>query len=626
MKIINRYVLKEHFGPFVFALSALTSLLLLQYIARRFGDLVGKGLSWQVITEFFLLSIPFTVAMTLPMAVLVSVLYAFSRLASENEVTALKAGGVSTRSLMRPALVASVFLAVFMLWFNDQLLPRANHELATLQLAIIRTKPTFALKPQVINTVKESQLYLRAGGIDQDQSGRMTDVTIYDLSDQPNRKTIYAAYGTLAFAENHRDLIMELHNGYMLSSPTAQPDRLNRVYFERNQMKIRDVANQFQSINADSSAKGEREMSVCEMQKEYEAANARVHGALEDSLRTVWRLKENRPGAPTQPPKSAPVQKRGGIGAVYCNFITKYFHVKEAAAAELPHHAPRVAALQAQDASKHQQPDTTKKKAAPAPQGDSVMVIVDGNFVKVSRNHIPPNAVYADGSPAGADAIKAAADSAKLHPTPPRNAPVVVPPAGTAITPTPGVVPNAVPNAAVPNPANAHPGATPTPVVAAGEPPGAVNPAPPELADAHFRLDEARHSRNRYGVEIQKKFSLAAACIVFVLVGAPIALRFPRGGVGLVIGVSFVVFAVYYVGLIGGESLANKNIVSPFWAMWINNILFLVVGLVLIARMGNEGVTGRGGNVGEIVDTARAWFARRAERRTQPEVQETRAA
>src|SRR5262249_34249634 len=151
-----------------------------------FGDLVGKGLSWQVITEFFLLSIPFTLAMTLPMAVLVSVLYAFSRLASENEVTALKAGGVSTRSLMRPAVVASVFLAVFMLWFNDQLLPRANHELATLQLAIIRTKPTFALKPQVINTVKESQLYLRAGQIDQDQSGRMSDVTIYDLSEQPN--------------------------------------------------------------------------------------------------------------------------------------------------------------------------------------------------------------------------------------------------------------------------------------------------------------------------------------------------------------------------------------------------------------------------------------------------------
>ena len=42
-----------------------------------------------------------------------------------------------------------------MLWFNDQLLPRANHELATLQMAILRTKPTFALKPQVINTIRK---------------------------------------------------------------------------------------------------------------------------------------------------------------------------------------------------------------------------------------------------------------------------------------------------------------------------------------------------------------------------------------------------------------------------------------------------------------------------------------
>ena len=112
MKIISRYVLKEHVGPFVFALSALTSLLLLQYIARRFGDLVGKGLSWQVIVEFFTLALPFTVAMTLPMAVLVSVLYAYSRLASENEITALKAGGVSSRRLMVPSLIASVGLAI----------------------------------------------------------------------------------------------------------------------------------------------------------------------------------------------------------------------------------------------------------------------------------------------------------------------------------------------------------------------------------------------------------------------------------------------------------------------------------------------------------------------------------
>jgi len=120
-------------------------------------------------------------------------------------------------------------------------------------------------------------------------------------------------------------------------------------------------------------------------------------------------------------------------------------------------------------------------------------------------------------------------------------------------------------------------------------------------------LDLARHRRNRYAIEIQKKFSLAAACIVLVLVGAPLALRFPRGGVGLVIGASFFIFAVYYVGLIGGESLANKNYVSPFWAMWTGNFIFFVAGVLLIMRMGNEGVTNRGGAWGERVDAVRQW-------------------
>ena len=163
MKIISRYVLKEHVGPFIFALTALTSLMLLQYIARQFGDLVGKGLGWQVILEFFLLSIPFTVAMTLPMAVLVAVLYAFSRLASENEITALKAGGVSTPSQLMVPSLAAAFVSRSSCSVQRPGAAGANHRLAVLQMDIFRTKPTFALSEQVINTMKEGQLYLRAG-------------------------------------------------------------------------------------------------------------------------------------------------------------------------------------------------------------------------------------------------------------------------------------------------------------------------------------------------------------------------------------------------------------------------------------------------------------------------------
>ena len=639
MKIISRYVLKEHVGPFVFALSALTSLMLLQYIARRFGDLVGRGLSWQVITEFFVLSIPFTVAMTLPMAVLVAVLYAFSRLASENEITALKAGGVSTRSLMRPALVASVVLAIVMLWFNDQVLSRANHELATLQMAILRTKPTFALKEQVINTVKEGQLYLRAGYIDRDQNGRMRDVTIYDVSDAKRRRTIYADSGTLELAPNKRDLLMHLYHGMMMSVPTDQNEQLDRIYYRQDQLKVRDVANSFQSINADTAAKGEREMSVCEMQQEYEARHRALQMAYADSVTAVWRVMSNR-GDKTPKPKPPVITKAGGIGALYCRFIRKYLHVQTASAAELPHAAsgtlgpaylPQDTMSKRQDTTSKRQDTTSKRqdsaaksqdtsaaahrdslaaalarqrdsvsKAKMAKLGDSVWVIVNGIIKHVGRGQIPAGAFIPETT---ASATAAAA--------------------GRASQP-PAAQPGAQPPASLANPA-------------VGGPPDAVGPAgrapvadtakkdvqaeiAMEVSDAKIRLDDARHWRNRYGVEIQKKFSLAAACIVFVLVGAPIALRFPRGGVGLVIGVSFMVFAIYYIGLIGGESLANHNIISPFWAMWADNILFLIVGLVLIARMGHEGVTARGGNFHEMLDAARARVARLLRRsRTQRE-------
>lgn len=83
-----------------------------------------------------------------------------------------------------------------------------------------------------------------------------------------------------------------------------------------------------------------------------------------------------------------------------------------------------------------------------------------------------------------------------------------------------------------------------------------------------------------YEVEVQKKFALAAACVILALAGAAIALRFPRGGKGLVIGASCAVFGAYYVCLIAGESLADRLVVSPFVAMWTANALLLAAALL----------------------------------------------
>ena len=92
-----------------------------------------------------------------------------------------------------------------------------------------------------------------------------------------------------------------------------------------------------------------------------------------------------------------------------------------------------------------------------------------------------------------------------------------------------------------------------------------------------------------YEVEIQKKFALAAACLVLALAGAAAAIRRPRGGFWLVLGAAALVFPGYYQLMIAGESLAERQVVSPVVGMWTANALLLVIGLVLVRAPGPEG-------------------------------------
>src|SRR5690606_15215076 len=138
MRLLSRYLLARLAAPFAFALAALTGFMLLNQVARRFDQLAGKGLDWTVIGEVFLLCIPFILALTLPMAVLVAVLSAFSNLAADSEITAMRASGVSVPQILRPVLVWGLLMALFTFGFVDQVLPRSNARLRTLLFDISR--------------------------------------------------------------------------------------------------------------------------------------------------------------------------------------------------------------------------------------------------------------------------------------------------------------------------------------------------------------------------------------------------------------------------------------------------------------------------------------------------------
>ena len=543
MKILHRYVLKEHVGPLTFALTALTSILLLQYIGKHFGELVGKGLPAVVIAEFFALSIPLTVALTLPMAVLVATLYAFSRLAAENEITALKASGVSLVSVLKPVLWAALGVTVVMIAFNDQVLPRSNHKLAVLQRDIAQKKPTFGLREQVINEVSPGKFYLRAGHIDE-SSNLMREVTIYDMADPGVKRTIYADSGNMRMVNNMTDLELVLYNGNTEDVPTNNPVELRRLYFDVDNVKVRGVGNQFQKTT-NESYKSDREMTVCEMQQAQERARRDHDLARREFLQKLPQIKgmKNTLSADLLRAKiDAPWDV--GLGRLYCKAFSFL--------------APKQARAQG-----------------------------------VSR------------TPLQSSASSSASTTPRRGPI--TNAKVLPPPPGTR---------NPLPTVQAPPPGTRNP----LPTMQA--PPPAVDAAAlSQMEGLRLRLIDSAQLMNSYGVEIHKKFALAVACFVFVLLGAPIALRFPRGGVGLTIGVSLFVFALYYVCLIAGESVAKRGMMPAVVSMWMANVIFALVALWLLAKMGQEGSTARGGDMKEMLGSIKGairskigWKDRRVQR------------
>ena len=91
-----------------------------------------------------------------------------------------------------------------------------------------------------------------------------------------------------------------------------------------------------------------------------------------------------------------------------------------------------------------------------------------------------------------------------------------------------------------------------------------------------------KKSKNKYGVEIHKKFSIPFACVLFVLLGAPLGVMSKKGGFAVSTSLSFGFFLIYYVLLIGGEEMADRNILSPSVGMWTPNLIILCIAFYLI--------------------------------------------
>jgi len=95
-------------------------------------------------------------------------------------------------------------------------------------------------------------------------------------------------------------------------------------------------------------------------------------------------------------------------------------------------------------------------------------------------------------------------------------------------------------------------------------------------------IENYEKNNNKFLVEIHKKFTLAVACILFTLVGAPLGILVKRGGITIASALSIAFFLIYYILLIWGEQLADRALLDPAVGSWMPNIILLIVGIIIL--------------------------------------------
>ena len=95
-------------------------------------------------------------------------------------------------------------------------------------------------------------------------------------------------------------------------------------------------------------------------------------------------------------------------------------------------------------------------------------------------------------------------------------------------------------------------------------------------------IENYEKANNKFKVEIHKKFTLAIACILFTLVGAPLGILVRSGGMTIASGLSIAFFLIYYILLIWGEQLADRNLLNPGLGSWLPNIILFVSGMIIL--------------------------------------------
>lgn len=247
MKKLDKLILRAFIGPFILTFLVVVFILLMQHMLKYFDDIIGKGLTWDVIGQLLFYFAIFMTPVAMPLAVLLSSLIAFGNLGEHFELTAIKGAGISLVRTLQPIFLFVIMLTGIAFYANNYLVPDAALEAYSLLYDIKQKKPALELRegafyygiPDV--SIKVDKKFAN-------DDAALKDVIVYDHSrNTGNKDVIIADSGRMTTILNERYLKFELFNGYnytedfsrereMMGGQSGSNESLTRSRFARSEV------------------------------------------------------------------------------------------------------------------------------------------------------------------------------------------------------------------------------------------------------------------------------------------------------------------------------------------------------------------------------------------------------
>ncbi|MBT5439831.1 LptF/LptG family permease [Candidatus Marinimicrobia bacterium] len=254
MRLLTRYIVKQLFMPFIFSLLIIVFILFTQFLLRAIDRFIGKGLDPGVIFEYLFLNLGWIAALAVPMAVLVAALMSFGQFSEDNEITAMRASGISFTTIVRPALIMGFIIAGTLILFNAFIMPEMNFKARMLSGDIYRKRPDLNIEPgYFMDDLPDYSIIIR-----EKENDTLKDVRIFSKSGRETQTSIHSKTGELSTIDDA--IILDLFNGEIHELDLRDYGNYRRIEFVKHKITI--PADDLFLNRRDTTSRSDREMTI----------------------------------------------------------------------------------------------------------------------------------------------------------------------------------------------------------------------------------------------------------------------------------------------------------------------------------------------------------------------------